>query len=76
MNAQVESQSRVDIPSKPFQTEAAWRGEDLAAHPGKWVHRLTGEELAEIDRAIVPAPFTATIASRPRPSRSRPSASG
>jgi len=52
MSAQFQSRTETEIPSKPFNTEAAWRGEDLVAQPQKWTHRLTGAEIAEIDRAI------------------------
>jgi hypothetical protein len=50
MNAHVETQHRIEIPSQPFEGEAAWRGAELAAHPEKWIHRLT----AAIARSISP----------------------
>jgi hypothetical protein len=28
------------IPSRPFDGEAAWRGENLAGQPEKWIKRL------------------------------------
>ncbi len=52
MSAQIRSQPDGAIPGRPFDTEAAWRGEELAARPQKWIHRLGDEEIAEIERAI------------------------
>lgn len=35
---------RIDIPS-------AWRGDDMAAHPERWLVHLTGREIAELEQA-------------------------
>jgi hypothetical protein len=35
---------KIDIPS-------AWRGEEMAAHPGRWLIRLTAGEIAELEQA-------------------------
>jgi len=35
-----------------LEGSARWRGEAMAASPGRWLHPLTGAEIAELDRAI------------------------
>jgi hypothetical protein len=40
------------VPSRPFDSEAAWRGEDLSVRPQKWIKRLDEAEIAEIERAV------------------------
>ena len=52
MSACIESPVVPPVPSRPFETEAAWRGEELLARPERWIHELTETEIAEIDEAI------------------------
>jgi hypothetical protein len=52
MSARGELASETAIPSRPFDGEAAWRGEDLAAQPQTWMQRLVDAEIAEIERAV------------------------
>ncbi|HXS51767.1 MAG TPA: TauD/TfdA family dioxygenase [Usitatibacter sp.] len=52
MSAQIQSHGEAAIPTRPFDTEAAWRGPDLLAQPARWTHRLAEPEIGEIDRAI------------------------
>lgn len=51
-STRVEGHAGPAIPSEPFASEAAWRGDELAERPQDWTHRLTETEIAEIDRAI------------------------
>ena len=67
MTTQLETQSRNEIPPKPFEVEAAWRGEDLARHPEKWIHGLTPAEITEIDRAIASVKAAGTAFDRISP---------
>jgi hypothetical protein len=52
MSTQARHDAETAIPSRPFETAAAWRGPELLAHPEKWMHRLTAAEIEEIDRGI------------------------
>jgi len=52
MSARSEFGSEAVIPSRPFDIEAAWRGENLATQPQKWSKRLEEAEIAEIERAV------------------------
>jgi hypothetical protein len=51
MSARISS-SESDIPSRPFEIEAAWRGDALLAEPARWQHRLGEAEIAEVDAAV------------------------
>lgn len=42
---------------KPIAGDAAWKGAEIASDPA-WTHRLTREEIAELDRAIGQAKAT------------------
>jgi hypothetical protein len=39
------------LPSAQIDIPSAWRGEDMAAHPDRWLVHLTGGEIAELERA-------------------------
>ena len=71
MSAQIhppaESQAAVEIPTRPFETEAAWRGPELLAHPERWIHRLAADEIAEIDAAVAEVKRTGTALDRISP---------
>jgi len=45
-------------PSGPISGAAAWAGPEMAAHPERWIWRLSESEIAEIDAAV--AAFKAT----------------
>ncbi len=40
------------LPPGPIGGPAAWRGPEMAARSGDWLHHLSPEELAEIDEAV------------------------
>ena len=44
-----------EIPTKPFETPDAWRGEDVRA-AGQWWDEWTVAELAELDVALAACP--------------------
>jgi len=44
--------AKVTIPTEPYTGPSAWYGCDLAAQPEKWVHVLTPEEIAAIEKAV------------------------
>jgi len=41
----------VNIPLAQIDIASAWRGEDMAANPDRWLYHLTSEEIAELERA-------------------------
>lgn len=45
------SKNHLDLPTFP----GGWLGPDLAADPSAWTHRLTDDEIAEIDAALASA---------------------
>ena len=49
--ARSESPLAPPMPMRTIDGPAAWRGRDLA-DPGAFTHRLTGDEIAEIDAAV------------------------
>jgi hypothetical protein len=55
------------IPSRPFDGEAAWRGENLAGQPEKWIKRLDEAEIAEIERAVATVHTAGTALDRISP---------
>jgi hypothetical protein len=67
VTAQIESSIAPEIPSRPFCTVAAWRGEDLVAQPEKWRHCLTEAEIAEIERGIATVQCAGTALDRISP---------
>lgn len=40
-----------DILTEPFAGAGLWRGDEIKDDPA-WIHRLDGEEIAEIDAAL------------------------
>jgi hypothetical protein len=47
-----------EIPSGPVVSAAAWRGDELAPAPDRWIHVLTPREREELDRAVAFARMT------------------
>ena len=41
----------VNMPPGPIGIPSAWRGEDMAANPDRWLMRLSAGEIAELERA-------------------------
>jgi len=41
-----------EMPSRPIEGPAAWKGNDLATRPDQWLFELTPDELREIDSAV------------------------
>jgi hypothetical protein len=41
----------VNIPLGQIDIPSAWRGEDMAANPDRWLVRLTSDEIAELEEA-------------------------
>ena len=41
----------INLPSGPIDIPSAWRGEDMAAKPDRWLVRLTAGEIAELEQA-------------------------
>ena len=66
MSAQIQSHD-TGIPSRPFQTEAAWRGPELAAQPERWTYRLSDAEIAEIEAAVAAVRSSGTALDRISP---------
>ena len=46
------------LPPDRIDAASAWRGDEMAAHPERWIRRLTAEEIAELGQAA--ASFLAT----------------
>jgi len=42
----------VEMPHSPITGPGAWKGPEMAAAPGRWLFRLSEEELQEIDAAV------------------------
>src|SRR4051812_47589429 len=40
------------MPRGPVASPAAWRGDELAGQPDRWITALTPEEIAELDAAL------------------------
>ncbi len=43
--------STVNVPSGAIEIPSAWRGEDMAANPERWLVHLTSGEIAELEQA-------------------------
>ncbi len=41
----------VNIPRGQIDIASAWRGQDMAANPDRWLARLTADEIAELEQA-------------------------
>jgi hypothetical protein len=41
----------VNMPKGQIDIPSAWRGEDMAAHPERWIVKLTAAEVAELEQA-------------------------
>jgi hypothetical protein len=43
--------AKVSMPPGPIDIPSAWRGEDMAAHPERWLVELTSDDIAELEQA-------------------------
>ena len=58
----------VNMPPGPIDIPSAWRGEDMAANPDRWLVRLSAGEIAELEAGgqIVPRDDAGTSAGSPK----------